>query len=102
MKRPTTFIVVDDDPAAIDHIVQLVRPFKNWLLVKSFTNPVAALDYLANHHVDFVLLDMEMPEIDGRAFMLQMPTEVKVILYRSEEHTSELQSLMRISYAVFC
>src|SRR3546814_7185304 len=27
--------------------------------------------------------------------VLQMP-------YRSEEHTSELQSLMRISYAVFC
>src|SRR3546814_3825149 len=25
-----------------------------------------------------------------------------VILPRSEEHTSELQSLMRISYAVFC
>src|SRR3546814_5669087 len=24
------------------------------------------------------------------------------VLYRSEEHTSELQSLMRISYAVFC
>src|SRR3546814_2009779 len=27
---------------------------------------------------------------------------VKVIDLRSEEHTSELQSLMRISYAVFC
>src|SRR3546814_6243563 len=26
----------------------------------------------------------------------------KVRLTRSEEHTSELQSLMRISYAVFC
>src|SRR3546814_7312990 len=26
----------------------------------------------------------------------------KVIANRSEEHTSELQSLMRISYAVFC
>src|SRR3546814_7738323 len=25
-----------------------------------------------------------------------------VIAFRSEEHTSELQSLMRISYAVFC
>src|SRR3546814_1350059 len=24
------------------------------------------------------------------------------VIYRSEEHTSELQSLMRISYAVFC
>src|SRR3546814_1417618 len=27
---------------------------------------------------------------------------VKKIALRSEEHTSELQSLMRISYAVFC
>src|SRR3546814_5408705 len=26
----------------------------------------------------------------------------RVVLHRSEEHTSELQSLMRISYAVFC
>src|SRR3546814_8510578 len=25
-----------------------------------------------------------------------------VLVHRSEEHTSELQSLMRISYAVFC
>src|SRR3546814_4676063 len=28
--------------------------------------------------------------------------ETAKILFRSEEHTSELQSLMRISYAVFC
>src|SRR3546814_1168930 len=27
---------------------------------------------------------------------------VKSLIERSEEHTSELQSLMRISYAVFC
>src|SRR3546814_10333118 len=25
-----------------------------------------------------------------------------ILVFRSEEHTSELQSLMRISYAVFC
>src|SRR3546814_8142407 len=28
--------------------------------------------------------------------------ETDVTILRSEEHTSELQSLMRISYAVFC
>src|SRR3546814_3183218 len=27
---------------------------------------------------------------------------IPVVVLRSEEHTSELQSLMRISYAVFC
>src|SRR3546814_9533454 len=30
------------------------------------------------------------------------PTGTKSLAGRSEEHTSELQSLMRISYAVFC
>src|SRR3546814_6847836 len=37
---------------------------------------------------DKVITDDELAEIDR--------------LQRSEEHTSELQSLMRISYAVFC
>src|SRR3546814_10489344 len=31
-----------------------------------------------------------------------MPKAYEVVMNRSEEHTSELQSLMRISYAVFC
>src|SRR3546814_4206580 len=30
------------------------------------------------------------------------PEGVEPVALRSEEHTSELQSLMRISYAVFC
>src|SRR3546814_2458043 len=35
--------------------------------------------------------------IGGRAVLIEGPSGS-----RSEEHTSELQSLMRISYAVFC
>src|SRR3546814_3486607 len=31
-----------------------------------------------------------------------IPGELRLLPVRSEEHTSELQSLMRISYAVFC
>src|SRR3546814_7987486 len=30
------------------------------------------------------------------------PDDFDALILRSEEHTSELQSLMRISYAVFC
>src|SRR3546814_5744470 len=33
---------------------------------------------------------------------MQDVTEAMDVVERSEEHTSELQSLMRISYAVFC
>src|SRR3546814_6477836 len=40
-------------------------------------------------------------EGDGRCHDGQESVD-RMTRYRSEEHTSELQSLMRISYAVFC
>src|SRR3546814_8379659 len=42
-------------------------------------------------------------QMQGNACELRMRAEIsEPIRHRSEEHTSELQSLMRISYAVFC
>src|SRR3546814_1344792 len=38
----------------------------------------------------------------GRISAARLARLVEAIRARSEEHTSELQSLMRISYAVFC
>src|SRR3546814_7574479 len=35
-------------------------------------------------------------------FIGHLPYRQRTVVARSEEHTSELQSLMRISYAVFC
>src|SRR3546814_3237017 len=34
--------------------------------------------------------------------IMRMGPDEQLLLIRSEEHTSELQSLMRLSYAVFC
>src|SRR3546814_7551659 len=38
----------------------------------------------------------------GSAYSLRSPPRLRRMTRRSEEHTSELQSLMRISSAVFC
>src|SRR3546814_18213504 len=38
----------------------------------------------------------------GHVFPHRRVCQIGMIQARSEEHTSELQSLMRISYAVFC
>src|SRR3546814_3798007 len=38
----------------------------------------------------------------AKAFGATSDQEIQARVFRSEEHTSELQSLMRISYAVFC
>src|SRR3546814_4657737 len=59
----------------------------------------------------YVLLGDERDSPRGRIYLMKEMLEkekpatadvVKHIDRRSEEHTSELQSLMRISYAVFC
>src|SRR3546814_10809753 len=41
-------------------------------------------------------------DADSHAIAEHAPRRLPPVLTRSEEHTSELQSLMRISYAVFC
>src|SRR3546814_3648558 len=41
-------------------------------------------------------------DLAGFARRIAPPPVPCTAIYRSEEHTSELQSLMRISYAVFC
>src|SRR3546814_4810299 len=38
----------------------------------------------------------------GLGLFAAIPSVIFYNYFRSEEHTSELQSLMRISYAVFC
>src|SRR3546814_1377932 len=50
--------------------------------------------------VDFRKHSVAGPAIAG--LLTDFPPAIWAVPHRSEEHTSELQSLMRISYAVFC
>src|SRR3546814_8195665 len=50
--------------------------------------------------VDFSHNPFSMPQ--GGLEALETRDPLEILAWRSEEHTSELQSLMRISYAVFC
>src|SRR3546814_5273840 len=68
---------------------------------------------LAKHGAVIVALDAsldaaqdaaeEVRKVGGKALAVQAEvTDQAAVGQRSEEHTSELQSLMRSSYAVFC
>src|SRR3546814_7792360 len=58
---------------------------------------LAAATEARAHGLDVLLLD-EQPAPGGQIYRAVEDARPE----RSEEHTSELQSLMRISYAVFC
>src|SRR3546814_9042132 len=60
-------------------------------------NPAHVLGGASWGWLDAAYRSIDALEAPGVAEGISVP-----VLLRSEEHTSELQSLMRISYAVFC
>src|SRR3546814_6717288 len=60
---------------------------------------VGAFEDLVHPDVAQDALDGKFTDVTVSAVQLQRTADT---VTRSEEHTSELQSLMRISYAVFC
>src|SRR3546814_9995480 len=77
---------------------------------KAFGEPIANFQLiqqmLAQSEIDIYAAECMMEDVTRRADagenVLRKAAAFKVFASRSEEHTSELQSLMRISYAVFC
>src|SRR3546814_3198000 len=57
--------------------------------------------FVGNPIMHHLLLGIDPTELGGAPFALAANSGI-TLWARSEEHTSELQSLMRISYAVFC
>src|SRR3546814_1204735 len=90
-------IAVIASPSAADQVVCLTAAWPR----TDFSRSVVPLDEVrpAGAARD------EMPSVDAPRFVgvgaAGIP-DVEPVVSRSEEHTSELQSLMRISYAVFC
>src|SRR3546814_8911936 len=69
-------------------------------------DPAAAFarveDRLASVHGEVALLRAAIEGLTAARENIEIPDYEPTLERRSEEHTSELQSLMRISYAVFC
>src|SRR3546814_5882698 len=80
------------------------RPALAALLPTLGDNDLVMLDLGANTDCDTENLVQfaVMGAAYARTVMGLERPRVKLLNIRSEEHTSELQSLMRISYAVFC
>src|SRR3546814_6473711 len=122
-------LVVDDEQMLTDLLSMALR-MEGWD-VRAASSGLQALQAAREFAPDAMVLDIMMPDLDGMAVLQRLRhsgNDVPVLFLtardavtdrvagltaggddyvtkpfsRSEEHTSELQSLMRISYAVFC
>ena len=72
-------IIIDDEKPAIEILKEMVGrlPFLN--LLKCFTNPFEGLEFIQQHPVDLIFLDVEMPMITGIELMKSLRNRPQVI-----------------------
>jgi len=58
-------IIIDDEPLAIKLLVQYINKHPDLTLAATFTNPIDGLEHLRHHPADLLLLDVQMPELNG-------------------------------------
>jgi two-component system, LytTR family, response regulator LytT len=74
-----TIIAVDDEPLALRLITGYIEDTPGLELVGKFLNPLEAATFLKGSTADIVILDIQMPELNGIEFTRQMTRGPKVI-----------------------
>src|SRR3546814_5237292 len=105
-KRPKTWLITGVSTglgrclmnAALDRGDIVVGTLRNMALKEEIEARAPGRAFIVPLDVDHA--DQAVPAVEEAVRLLG--GRLDVLVNRSEEHTSELQSLMRISYAVFC
>ncbi|MCB1581701.1 MAG: response regulator transcription factor [Xanthomonadales bacterium] len=72
-------IIVDDEPKAIALLKKYLEHFNDFNAVATFRNGLKAFEYLNEHHVDLIFLDINMPHIDGLSLAKLIDNQTNVI-----------------------
>jgi two-component system LytT family response regulator len=75
-----TCLIVDDDPLSVKMLEGLVAQTDFLKVEKTMDNPVEAMQFLRDHHVDILFLDIEMPGMSGLEMLSSMEDRPSVIL----------------------
>src|SRR3546814_8227712 len=86
--------------------VETIRSEARLLVSRLLPPRLGRLRYAAIERLGLFLYEPRLRDVRPTNGAIMLATAVALqprhLVVRSEEHTSELQSLMRISYAVFC
>ena len=94
-----TYVIIDDEPAAIEVLQFHLKKIPSMELKASFRDPLEALDYLQKHRVDLIFLDINMPELSGISFpkFLQNPPLI-IFTTAYSEYALESYELKAVDY----
>ena len=77
--NPLRAIAIDDEPLALEVIQRFASKIPSLELVKTFSNPIEAVQFLQTESIDLVFLDIQMPDITGIQFLQSIQQAPMVI-----------------------
>jgi len=77
-------IVVDDDDMSRNVITHFIGKTNFLQLIKEFDNAIEASNFLKEHAIDVIFLDVKMPEMTGMEFIQTLENDYEIILITSE------------------
>ena len=93
------YIIIDDEPDAIDVLKFHLNNIPFMELKASFRDPLDALEYLPQHQIDLIFLDINMPKLSGISFpkFLQNPPLI-IFTTAYSEYALESYELKAVDY----
>ncbi len=73
-------IAIDDEPKALSIIRHHAAKTTVLELVKSFNDPIEALNFLNTHEIDLIFLDINMPKLSGFDLLSKLDHQPLVII----------------------
>lgn len=73
-------IVIEDEPLARNLLTQYIEKVSYLELVQTFSDPLKGLEYVNNHEVDLMFLDIQMPNLSGIGLLRILQKKPEVIL----------------------
>ena len=72
--------IIDDEVLAREILEDYCSKINNFKLVLSTGNPIEFINFMQQHSIDLIFLDIEMPELNGMEILRSMVNPPKVIL----------------------
>lgn len=90
-------IIIEDDPMVASINRQYTELNRNLRVVGQFSNGQEALNYLTDHTVHLIIMDMYMPIMDGAEFLKELRKnnkDVDVIMVTAANDNASIKQLM--------
>ncbi|SDD29366.1 two component transcriptional regulator, LuxR family [Pedobacter soli] len=91
MHKPT-LVLVDDHPIIIEGLTKLLGKNSGFDIIASFTTGQELLTYIKNNHVDVILIDIILPDINGMILCKEIkriaPDTIVIALSNHQERSA--------------